>query len=82
MLLDPTGVIVISDNRKFILRNVDVSHSTVKSMIDISRAQVDDVGDGTTFVIVLAWGMLIFFKQLQLNNINPTVIISGHNLSL
>ena len=37
-----------------ILREVDVSHPAAKSMIELSRAQDEEVGDGTTSVIVLS----------------------------
>lgn len=33
---------------------VDVSHPAAKSMIELSRAQDEEVGDGTTSVIILS----------------------------
>jgi hypothetical protein len=60
MLLDPMGGIVITNDGNCILRELDVSHPAAKSMIELSRAQDEEVGDGTTSVIVL--GMLIFFS--------------------
>lgn len=54
MLLDPMGSIVLTNDGHCILREVDVSHPTAKSMIELSRAQDEEVGDGTTSVIVLA----------------------------
>ena len=36
-----------------ILREVDVSHPAAKSMIELSRTQDEEVGDGTTSVIIL-----------------------------
>jgi len=36
------------------LREVDVSHPAAKSMIELSRAQDEEVGDGTTSVIILS----------------------------
>ena len=54
MLLDPMGGIVMTNDGNSILREVDVSHPAAKSMIELSRAQDEQVGDGTTSVIVLA----------------------------
>ncbi len=54
MLLDPMGGIVITNDGNSILREVDVSHPAAKSMIELSRAQEEEVGDGTTSVIVLS----------------------------
>ena len=53
MLLDPMGSIVLTNDGNAILREVDVTHPAARSMIDLSRAQDEEVGDGTTTVIVL-----------------------------
>ena len=54
MLLDPMGGIVMTNDGHAILREIDVKHPAAKSMIELSRAQDEEVGDGTTSVIVLA----------------------------
>jgi T-complex protein 1 subunit gamma len=54
MLLDPMGGIVMTNDGNCILREVDVSHPAAKSMIELSRAQEEEVGDGTTSVIILS----------------------------
>jgi len=82
MLLDPMGGIVITNDGNCILREVDVSHPTAKSMIELSRAQDEEVGDGTTSVIILAGEMLIKAEPLIKDNIHPTVIVRGYNLAL
>eukprot|EP00555_Chaetoceros_dichaeta_P007476 CAMPEP_0198276112 /NCGR_PEP_ID=MMETSP1447-20131203/65129_1 /TAXON_ID=420782 /ORGANISM="Chaetoceros dichaeta, Strain CCMP1751" /LENGTH=652 /DNA_ID=CAMNT_0043971031 /DNA_START=23 /DNA_END=1980 /DNA_ORIENTATION=+ len=82
MLLDPMGGVVITNDGNCILREVDVSHPTAKSMIELSRAQDEEVGDGTTSVIILAGEMLILSEQLLRINLHPTVIVSGYNLAL
>ena len=51
MLLDPMGGIVMTNDGHAILREVDVTHPAGKSMLEISRAQDEEVGDGTTSVI-------------------------------
>merc|ERR1712054_584312 len=58
MLLGPMGGIVMTNDGNSILREVDVSHPAAKSMIELSRTQDEEVGDGTTSVIVLAGEML------------------------
>ena len=82
MLLDPMGGIVITNDGNCILREVDVSHPTAKSMIELSRAQDEEVGDGTTSVIILAGEMLIKAEPLIKDNIHPTVIVQGYNKAL
>jgi len=82
MLLDPMGGVVITNDGNCILREIDVSHPTAKSMIELSRAQDEEVGDGTTSVIILAGEMLILAEPFIRENIHPTVIVQGYNLAL
>lgn len=82
MLLDPMGGIVITNDGNCILREVDVSHPTAKSMIELSRAQDEEVGDGTTSVIILAGEMLINAEPFARANVHPTVIVRGYNYAL
>lgn len=83
MLLDPMGSIVLTNDGHAILREVDVSHPAAKSMIELSRAQDEEVGDGTTSVIVLAAEVLgqaePFVRQ---DNVHPTVVVSAYNKAL
>ena len=53
MLLDPMGGILLTNDRNSILHEVDVSHPAAKSMIELSHTQDEEVGDGTTSVIIL-----------------------------
>ncbi len=63
MLLDPMGGIVMTNDANCILREVDVSHPAAKSMIELSRAQDEEVGDGTTSVIILSKTSLSFISS-------------------
>ena len=52
-------------------------------MIELSRAQDEEVGDGTTSVIILAGEMLILAEPLLRHNLlHPTIIVKGYNLAL
>ena len=53
MLMDPMGGIVLTNDGNAILREIDVQHPAAKSMIELARAQDEEVGDGTTSVIIL-----------------------------
>merc|ERR1719188_1239551 len=78
MLLDPMGGIVMTNDGNAILREVDVSHPAAKNMIELSRAQDEEVGDGTTSVIILAGEMLGVAEPLLGKNLHPTLIVSGY----
>jgi len=64
MLLDPMGGIVLTNDGHAILREIEVSHPAAKSMIELSRTQDEEVGDGTTTVIILGMDYGIFGRAL------------------
>ena len=82
MLLDPMGGIVLTNDGHAILREIEVAHPAAKSMIELSRTQDEEVGDGTTTVIILAGEMLAqALPQLE-RNIHPVVIIQAYKRAL
>merc|ERR1719453_2382565 len=82
MLLDPMGGIVMTNDGNAILREVDVSHPAAKNMIELSRAQDEEVGDGTTSVIILAGEMLSVAEPLIDEKLHPTLVVSGYMQAL
>merc|ERR1740139_621588 len=78
MLLDPMGGIVLTNDGNAILREIDVAHPAAKSMIELSRAQDEEVGDGTTSVIVLAGEVLAAVESFLEKDIHPTVIVNAY----
>ncbi|TDH15605.1 hypothetical protein EPR50_G00010570 [Perca flavescens] len=82
MLLDPMGGIVMTNDGNAILREIQVQHPAAKSMIEISRTQDEEVGDGTTSVIILAGEMLSVAEQFLEQQMHPTIIISAYRQAL
>ncbi|XP_053661425.1 T-complex protein 1 subunit gamma [Anopheles marshallii] len=82
MLMDPMGGIVMTNDGNAILREITVQHPAAKSMIEIARTQDEEVGDGTTSVIVLAGEMLSVAEQFLQQQIHPTVIIRAYREAL
>lgn len=78
MLLDPNGGIVLTNDGHAILREIDVSHPAAKSMIQLSRTQDEEVGDGTTSVIILAGELLYAAEPFLEKNIHPTVLVRAY----
>lgn len=62
MLLDPMGGIVMTNDGNAILREIDVQHPAAKSVIELARVQDEEVGDGTTSVIILTGELMIAAK--------------------
>jgi len=82
MLLDPMGGIVMTNDGHAILREIDVSHPAAKSMIELSRSQDEEVGDGTTSVIILAGEMLAAAEPFLERKMHPTVIVAAFRKAL
>uniref|UniRef100_A0AAY4C4S3 T-complex protein 1 subunit gamma n=1 Tax=Denticeps clupeoides TaxID=299321 RepID=A0AAY4C4S3_9TELE len=59
-----------------------VQHPAAKSMIEISRTQDEEVGDGTTSVVILGGEMLSVAEQFLEQQIHPTVIIGAYRQAL
>ncbi len=53
MILVAHGSPLITNDGHAILRELNVAHPAAKSMLDLARTQDDEVGDGTTSVIIL-----------------------------
>merc|ERR1719153_1110016 len=82
MLMDPMGGIVMTNDGNAILREITVKHPAAKTMIEISRTQDEEVGDGTTSVIILAGEMMSVAEPHLANQMHPTVIISAYRQAL
>merc|ERR1711874_728284 len=82
MLMDPMGGIVMTNDGNAILREITVQHPAAKSMIEIARTQDEEVGDGTTSVIVLAAEVLGVSQQFLEDKMHPTVIINAYRQAL
>lgn len=72
------GGIVMTNDGNAILREIDVQHPAAKSMIELSRAQDEEVGDGTTSVIIIAGEIMVAARPFIEKNFHPTVIVSGY----
>lgn len=82
MLMDPMGGIVLTNDGNAILREITVQHPAAKSMIEIARTQDEEVGDGTTSVIVLSGDVLAAAQPFLNQNMHPTVIIRAYRQAL
>lgn len=70
------GVEVTNDGAT-ILRAIGVDNPAAKVLVEISKVQDDEVGDGTTSVTVLACELLREAEQLVSQKIHPQTIIAG-----
>ncbi len=78
MLVDSLGDITITNDGAAILKEIDVEHPAAKIMVEVAKAQDNQVGDGTTTAVVLAGELLKKAEELLDQNIHPTIIVSGY----
>lgn len=69
---------------EFLLRvQVDVAHPAAKTMIELSRSQDEETGDGSTSVVVLAGEVLsCSVDLLEKQQLHPSVISHGYMRAL
>ena len=58
MISSPKGEVVITNDGATILKQMEVSHPTAKMLVDLSKSQDIEAGDGTTTVTVIAGALL------------------------
>ena len=78
MLVDSFGDVTITNDGATMLKEMDIQHPAAKMMVEVSKTQDDEVGDGTTTVVVLTGELLGKAVELMDKKIHPTVIIDGY----
>jgi thermosome len=77
MLVSSFGDVTITNDGATILKEIDVQHPAAKMLVEVAKAQDNEVGDGTTTAAVLAGELLVKAEELLDQNIHPTIIIEG-----
>lgn len=78
MLVSSFGDVSITNDGATIMKELDVQHPAAKMLVEVAKAQDNEVGDGTTTAVVLAGELLANAENLLDQNIHPTVIIDGY----
>ncbi len=82
MLVDGFGDVVITNDGATILKEIDVQHPGSKFVIDLAKTQDQEVGDGTTTVVVIAGELLKKAEDLVELDIHPSIIVEGYRLAM
>jgi thermosome len=81
MLVDTTGDVVITNDGAAILKEVEIKHPAAKMMVEISKTQEKEAGDGTTTSVVLGGELLKRAEELLDQEIHATVIAKGYRMA-
>ncbi|MCG3218954.1 MAG: thermosome subunit, partial [Candidatus Heimdallarchaeota archaeon] len=67
----------ITNDGATILKSLDVQHPAAKFLVDLAKTQDDEVGDGTTTVVVMAGELLSKSEGLIDLGVHPSMIVEG-----
>jgi thermosome len=82
MLVDNFGDVVITNDGATILKEIDIAHPIGKMMVELSKIQDQEVGDGTTTVVILAGELLQQAAELITSDrIHPTILVEGFRVA-
>uniref|UniRef100_A0A131Z5Q2 T-complex protein 1 subunit alpha n=1 Tax=Rhipicephalus appendiculatus TaxID=34631 RepID=A0A131Z5Q2_RHIAP len=81
MLVDDIGDVTITNDGATILKLLEVEHPAAKVLVELADLQDQEVGDGTTSVVLIAAELLKNADELVKCKIHPTSIISGYRLA-
>lgn len=81
MMVSGDGEVTVTNDGATILKLMDVDHEIAKLMVQLSQSQDDEIGDGTTGVVVLAGSLLEQAESLLDRGIHPIRIADGFELA-
>lgn len=81
IMVSPDGEVTVTNDGATIMKLMDVDHEIGKLMVQLSQSQDDEIGDGTTGVVVLAGALLEQAESLIDRGIHPIRIADGFELA-
>ncbi|CAK1541277.1 unnamed protein product [Leptosia nina] len=81
MLVDDIGDVTVTNDGATILKMLEVEHPAARVLVELAQLQDEEVGDGTTSVVIIAAELLKNADELVKNKIHPTSVISGYRLA-
>lgn len=81
MFVSKDGEVTITNDGATILQKMEVEHQVAKLLVDLSRSQDNEIGDGTTGVVVLAGALLEQAEKLLDRGLHPVRISEGFEIA-
>lgn len=78
MLVSQDGDVTITNDGATILEDMEVENPVAKLLVQLSKSQDDEIGDGTTGVVVLAGALMSEAESLIEKGIHPARIVEGY----
>lgn len=77
ILVSPDGDVTITNDGATIMDRMEVNHQVAKLLVELSASQDDEIGDGTTGVVVMAGALLEQAEKLLDRGIHPIRVAEG-----
>merc|ERR1712112_668177 len=81
LMVSADGDVTITNDGATILKQMDVDHQVAKLMVQLSQSQDDEIGDGTTGVVVLCGALMEQAEHLIDKGIHPIRIADGFEMA-
>lgn len=81
MIIDDVGDVTVTNDGATILKQLEVEHPAARVLVELAQLQDEEVGDGTTSVVIIAAELLKAADELVKQKIHPTIIISGFKIA-
>ena len=76
-MVSPDGDVTITNDGATILDKMAVEHQVARLLVELSQSQDDEIGDGTTGVVVLAGALLEQAEKLLDRGLHPVRVAEG-----
>jgi thermosome len=81
MLVDSLGDVTITNDGAEILKKLDIENISANMMVNVAKATDDEIGDGTTSVVLFSAALLENALELIEQDIHPKPITHGYKLA-
>lgn len=78
MLVSPDGDVIVTNDGATILEKMEVTHPMARLLVQLSQSQDNEIGDGTTGIVVLAGALLEQASGLIDKGLHPLQIADGY----
>lgn len=81
MLVDSLGDVTITNDGAEILKNLDIENISANMMVNVAKSIDEEIGDGTTSIVIFAAALLDNALDLIEQDIHPKPITHGYKLA-
>ncbi|GIX64273.1 T-complex protein 1 epsilon subunit [Babesia caballi] len=78
IIVSPDGKVTVTNDGATILDMMEIEHQCAKLLVDLSKSQDEEIGDGTTGVVILAGALLERALRLLDRGLHPLRIADGY----